>query len=177
MTFSLDPDAKIRVPSGCHTSPSHVCSTSIRLMTCMVLVSKMLSAGVAYPLVETARNRPSGDATRFIGRSPTVRCRPSGAMRQPLGRSVTPSPLYPGQTGGDGPRWASGVNDAAATINPNPASAAYRRIACSPHAKPGGLIRPVPAAELYPKNRSSGAAIAQGANRPRAAYPEPVSAL
>src|SRR5258708_39638976 len=91
----------------------------------------MLGAGFDQREVEMARNRPSGDGTRFIGRPPTVRWRPAGAIRQPLGGSVTPSPLPPGHTGAVGPRWASGETAATITTAANVASTADPRIGFS----------------------------------------------
>src|SRR5690349_2194315 len=50
------------------------------------------------------RYLPSGERTRFSGRSPIARWRPAGAMRQPFGRSVSPPPSAPGTSVGAAPR-------------------------------------------------------------------------
>src|SRR3954465_3270453 len=91
----------------------------------------MLKAGLLNPLVGIPTKGPSGDRTRFIGRSPTVTWRPSGAMRQPLGRRVIPSPRCPGHTGAVGPRCASGESAAAPTTIPKTTSAPALRIRSS----------------------------------------------
>src|SRR6266545_3863839 len=78
--------------------------------TCPLPVSTTCSDWVPWPALVTTSQRPSGEATAFSGRSPSLACFPAGVTRNPTG--VTPVPSARGPATFHGP----------AAVTPAPAS-------------------------------------------------------